>query len=207
MEKFVTLSGIAALLLDPDIDTDAIIPAQFLRSPSFDLAKGLFFNKRVDQSGAIRKEFVLNQEPFTRACALVAGINFGCGSSREHAVWALRRFGIRCVVAPSFGEIFYENCFKNGVLPIVLGLSDHEKLASSIGKAAFELEINLDALTIRSGDVTIAFSVPAEKREALMQGLDEIGATLAVIADIRSFRKQDRRNRPWIYDLESSQVK
>jgi 3-isopropylmalate/(R)-2-methylmalate dehydratase small subunit len=203
MEKFVKLTGTAARLIEANIDTDAIIPAPFLRSPSLNLANGLFAVRRFDQSGAPRKDFILNREPFAHANTLVAGVNFGCGSSREQAVWALKRFGFRCVIAPSFGEIFYENCFKNGVLPIILNAADHERLATELERSDFQIEIDLQAQVIRTGKLEIAFDVPARKRDALLQGLDEIGTSLLSIDEIRSFRAADRGRRPWVYDLET----
>src|SRR4051794_25731301 len=120
MQKFTRLQGIAAPMPESNIDTDAIIPARFMRSPSTDFGKALFANFRYGEGGAERPDFVLNQDPFRKSSILVAGTNFGCGSSREAAVWALMRFGIRCVIADSYGEIFYENCFKNGLLPVIL---------------------------------------------------------------------------------------
>jgi len=202
MEKFIKVDGIAAALLEANIDTDAIIPAPFLRSPSLNLAEGLFFNRRFDRSGALIKDFVLNREPFARASILIAGVNFGCGSSREQAVWALKRFGFRCVIAPSFGEIFYDSCFKNGVLPIVLNAEDHKKLADVLERSAFRTEVDLEAQVIRAGGADICFDVPARKRDALLQGLDEIGTSMLSIDTIRSFREADRTRRPWVYDLE-----
>jgi len=203
MEKFGKLTGTAAPLLEANIDTDAIIPAPFLRSPSINLANGLFFNRRFDQNGTPRKEFILNREPFSHANTLVAGSNFGCGSSREHAVWALKRFGFRCVVAPSFGEIFYDSCFKNGVLPIILNADDHNKLVAELEPANFKIEIDLQAQIILAGGIGIAFDTPSGRREALLQGLDEIGTTMLSLDSIRSFRTADRVRRPWVYDLET----
>jgi 3-isopropylmalate/(R)-2-methylmalate dehydratase small subunit len=203
MEKFVTIKGTAAPLLEANIDTDAIIPAPFLRSPSLNLADGLFSVRRFDQSGAPRGDFILNHEPFAHATTLITGVNFGCGSSREQAVWALRRFGFRCVIAPSFGEIFYDNSFKNGLLPIVLSAADHEKLAAELERSQHQIEIDLQAQSIRAGKLEIAFDVPARKRDALLQGLDEIGTSLLSIDEIRSFRASDRARRPWVFDLEA----
>lgn len=203
MEKFVRLSSTAAPLLEANIDTDAIIPAPFLRSPSIDLAGGLFFNWRFDQNGSPREEFILNREPFAHAAILVAGPNFGCGSSREHAVWALKRFGFRCVIATSFGEIFYDNCFKNGVLPIILNADDHRTLVERLEPSSYKIEVDLEAQAIRAGGAEIAFQIPARRREALLQGLDEIGTSLLSVDEIRSFRAADRARRPWVYDLET----
>ncbi|MGY8632022.1 3-isopropylmalate dehydratase small subunit [Bradyrhizobium sp. 14AA] len=202
MEKFLTLNGSAAPLLEADIDTDAIIPAPFLRTPTADLAHGLFFNRRFDLEGKPRGEFILNRDPFTRACALVAGPNFGCGSSREHAVWALKRFGIRCVIASSFGEIFYENCFKNGVLPIVLSYADVTALVAQLERSQFQIQVDLPNQIVSSGDLSLTFEIPARKKEALLQGLDEIGTTMLGLDEIRNFRANDRARRPWIYELE-----
>ncbi|WP_213741744.1 3-isopropylmalate dehydratase small subunit [Bradyrhizobium sp. dw_411] len=203
MEKFVKLVSIAAPLLEPNIDTDAIIPAPFLRSPSLNLANGLFFNRRFDGNGKPIEEFILNRAPFSSAKVLIGGLNFGCGSSREQAVWALKRFGFRCVIAPSFGEIFYDSCFKNGVLPIVLNAADHKKLAAEVELSNFKIEIDLDAQIIRAGGLEIGFDVPPRKRDALLQGLDEIGTSMLSIDAIRDFRSADRIRRPWVYDLET----
>jgi 3-isopropylmalate dehydratase small subunit len=203
MEKFVKITGTAAPLLEANIDTDAIIPAPFLRSPSLNLADGLFSVRRFDQNGAPRQDFILNHEPFAHATTLITGVNFGCGSSREQAVWALRRFGFRCVIAPSFGEIFYDNSFKNGLLPIVLSTADHEKLAAELERSQHQIEVDLQAQSIRAGKLELAFDVPARKRDALIQGLDEIGTSLLSIDEIRSFRAADRARRPWVFDLET----
>jgi 3-isopropylmalate/(R)-2-methylmalate dehydratase small subunit len=203
MDKFVTLNGIAAPLLEPNIDTDAIIPAPFLRSPSANLAEGLFFNFRFDRTKKPQENFILNREPFTHATVLVAGSNFGCGSSRVHAVWALQRFGFRCVIALSFGEIFYDNCFKNVFLPIILEPANHQNLLDQLELSSFKITIDLRDCIIAVGKAKIEFKVPAVQREALLQGLDEIGTSLLSINDIRSFRMADRARRPWVYDLES----
>jgi 3-isopropylmalate/(R)-2-methylmalate dehydratase small subunit len=203
MEKFVKLVSIVAPLLEANIDTDAIIPAPFLRSPSLNLADGLFFNRRFDRSGKPIEEFVLNRTQFGSARVLLAGLNFGCGSSREQAVWALKRFGFRCVIAPSFGEIFYDSCFKNGVLPIILRAADHKDLFAELESSNFQIEVDLDAQIIRAGKLKIGFDVPPRKRDALLQGLDEIGTSMLSIDAIRDFRSADRTRRPWVYDLET----
>jgi 3-isopropylmalate/(R)-2-methylmalate dehydratase small subunit len=199
MDAFTTVRSVAALLLEPGIDTDAIIPAQCLRSPSFDLGQGLFLHRRFDDAGLERPDFVLNRPPFRSSRILVAGDNFGCGSSREHAVWALLRFGIRCVIATSFGEIFYENCFKNGLLAIVLPGGDFAALADRLSRSAAEIEVDLRSCTIAGGDFALTFAIDAGKRRSLLDGADEIAATIAHIAEIRSFRERDRLARPWIY--------
>ena len=203
MDKLVTLAGIAAVLPEFDIDTDMIIPAQCLRSPSFDLGQGLFLHRRFTADGIPRQDFVLNQPPFDRSEILVAGSNFGCGSSREHAVWALYRFGVRCVVATSFGEIFYENCFKNGLLPAIVSATDLERLYEELPKAGFRLEIDLSERKLVTNGKVFGFEVPTDKQMRLIEGLDEIEMTLKDIAIIKAFRDVDRGERPWIYELET----
>ncbi len=203
MEKFVKLVSIVAPLLEANIDTDAIIPAPFLRSPSLNLADGLFFNRRFDRGGKPIEEFILNRAPFSSAKVLIAGLNFGCGSSREQAVWALKRFGFRCVIAPSFGEIFYDSCFKNGVLPIILSAANHKELVAELELSNFQIEVDLKTQVIRAGKLEFGFDVPPRKRDALLEGLDEIGTSMLSIDAIRDFRSSDRIRRPWVYELET----
>jgi 3-isopropylmalate/(R)-2-methylmalate dehydratase small subunit len=181
MEKFDKLTGIAAPLDIINVDTDMIIPKQFLKTiQRSGLGKNLFDEMRYTPEGDEIADFVLNQPAYRSAEILVAGDNFGCGSSREHAPWALLDFGIRCVIAPSFADIFYNNCFKNGILPIVLPQADVDKLMDDAKRGAnATVSIDLESQTIKGPDGgEIAFEVDAFRKKCLMQGLDDIGLTL-----------------------------
>ena len=181
MEKFTQLTGIAAPLDIINVDTDMIIPKQFLKTiQRSGLGKNLFDEMRYTPDGDEIADFVLNQAAYREAQILVAGDNFGCGSSREHAPWALLDFGIRCIIAPSFADIFYNNCFKNGILPIVLPQADVDKLMDDAKRGAnATLSVDLDAQTIQGPDGgTISFEVDAFRKTCLMEGLDDIGLTL-----------------------------
>ena len=181
MEKFDKLTGIAAPLDIINVDTDMIIPKQFLKTiQRSGLGKNLFDEMRFTPDGAEIDDFVLNQPAYRKAEILVAGDNFGCGSSREHAPWALLDFGIRCVIAPSFADIFYNNCFKNGILPIVLPQQDVDKLMDDAKRGAnATVSIDLENQTIQGPDGgEIAFEVDAFRKQCLMEGLDDIGLTL-----------------------------
>ena len=181
MEKFDKLAGIAAPLDIINVDTDMIIPKQFLKTiQRSGLGKNLFDEMRYTPEGDEIADFVLNQPAYRSAEILVAGDNFGCGSSREHAPWALLDFGIRCVIAPSFADIFYNNCFKNGILPIVLPQADVDKLMDDAKRGAnATVSIDLESQTIKGPDGgEIAFEVDAFRKQCLMQGLDDIGLTL-----------------------------
>jgi len=201
MEKFSRVEGPAASFPKPDIDTDAIIPAAWQRTLTGDPGKGLFGGWRYDLEGKEIPNFILNREPFRQAKIIVGGVNFGCGSSREFAVWALMRFGIRCVIAPSFGDIFYENSFKNGLLPIILPLEDVERLHAHLAASNDPtIAVDLECCEIRLGNgQVVAFRVPAARRSALLEGLDEIGATLKFADDIDRFQKEQRSREPWTY--------
>ena len=204
MEKFTTLTSVAAPLPEADVDTDIIFPARFLLLlDKSGLGKHLFHERR--HQGGSATDFVLNRPPFDAAQILVAGANFGSGSSREQAVWALADFGIRCVIAPSFGEIFYNNCFKNGVLPIVLGADDHAAAMRAAGTGQ-PLTVSLEALAVSLPDGgKISFDIDRYRREALLLGLDEIGAILRDdAADIAAFEARQRKAAPWLY-LEQAQ--
>ena len=202
MEPFRTLRGVAAPLMRQNVDTDVIIRVERLVGLERDaLGPWAFESWRYGPDGAERPDFVLNQEPYRRAPILVAGDNFGCGSSREGAVWALVGQGIRCVIAPSFGDIFYGNCFQNGVLPINLPRQEVEALADE-AKAAPEAEWTIDlvarAITTPSGR-QVPFAIDPQRREMLLDGLDQIGVTRRREAEIAAFQARDRRERPWIY--------
>jgi 3-isopropylmalate/(R)-2-methylmalate dehydratase small subunit len=199
---FRRFRGIAAPLPLTDINTDAIIPSSFLRSETSDLARGLFARWRFDESGEEHPDFVLNRAPFRRAEILFAGENFGCGSSREAAVWALQRFGIRCVAAPSFADIFYENAFRNGLLAAQIEPADLAAMVASLESAPddSQVEVDLENLgMIRGNALRIGFAVPEFRRAALLRGDDEIAATLREAADIDSFVASDRARRPWLH--------
>ena len=201
MDKFTVVTGIAAPMMMADINTDAMSPMAAGRSTSADLGKMLFNNWRYKLDGSEIPEFILNREPFRRSSILVAGANFGCGSSRERAVWALMRFGIRCVIAPSFADIFRENAYQNGLLPVTLHAADCAALGDTLERAAEPLvTVDLERCEVRGPDGrTVAFEVPAERRMALLEGLDEIDVILRMEPDIAAFQRADREERPWIY--------
>jgi 3-isopropylmalate/(R)-2-methylmalate dehydratase small subunit len=201
METFTTVTGIAAPLLLPNINTDAMSPMIAGRSLSADIGKLLFANWRYHPDGSEIADFVLNREPFRNAKILLAGANFGCGSSRERAVWALMRFGIRCVIAPSFADIFYDNAFQNGLLPLALPAADHGRLADAVAQTKEPLvTVDLERCTLTGPDgYSIAFALPAERRVALLEGLDEIQVILRMEGEIDAFQAGDRNARPWVY--------
>jgi 3-isopropylmalate/(R)-2-methylmalate dehydratase small subunit len=200
MQKFTTLTGIAAVLPMINVDTDMIIPKQYLKTiKRTGLGKGLFAELRYDEAGAALPEFVLNKKPYSDAKILITGENFGCGSSREHAPWALLDFGIRCLIAPSFADIFYNNCFKNGILPITLPQAEIDKLIDDAGRGAnATLSIDLAAQEIRGPDGgAIRFEIDPFRKRCLMEGLDDIGLTLEKEGAIESFEQRARLERPW----------
>lgn len=200
MDKFTTLTGIAAPLPLRNIDTDMIIPKQFLKTiQRTGLGKSLFFEMRFSQNGTENPDFVLNKPAYRQAQILVAGDNFGCGSSREHAPWALLDFGIRCVIAPDFADIFYNNCFQNGILPIRLPQEDVDKLMDDASRGANAMiTIDLEAQEIRGPDGgVIRFDIDPFRKHCLLNGLDNIGLTLEKSAKIDDFEKQVSQSRPW----------
>lgn len=204
MEPFVEHKGIAAPLLRINIDTDAIIPSREMKKVSKEgLGEGLFANWRYSDPGkrTPNPDFVLNKPEFERASILIGGVNFGCGSSREHAVWALKDFGIRAVIAPSFGSIFYGNCTRNGILPVVLDEADVTAIGAEYEQAPGSLmTISLPAQSVTTADGTeYAFQIGAAEKEMLIEGLDPISATLKMDALILEYQRTDRENRPWIY--------
>lgn len=201
MEPFTVVTGIAAPMMMPNINTDAITPMAAGRSTSVDLGKMLFNNWRYNLDGSEIPEFILNRPPFRQSKILVAGANFGCGSSRERAVWALLRFGIRCVIAPSFADIFRDNSYQNGLLPVVIGAADCAALGAALEHARDpQVTVDLERCVVRALDGReIAFNVPAERRAALLAGLDEIEVILSMETDIANFQRADRDARPWIY--------
>lgn len=195
MEPFITLTGIAAPLLRANIDTDLIIPKQFLKTlVRSGLGRNLFQELRYDSAGGERTEFILNQGRFRQASILLAGPNFGCGSSREHAPWALKDFGIRAILAPSFADIFYTNCFANGLLPVQLPMEAIEVLAA----VAEPLTVDLPAQQVRGGGLTFAFDLEPARKAVLLEGLDEIKRTEANLADIAKYEARRRSEAPWL---------
>jgi len=201
MTPFTTLTGIAAPLPQVNVDTDMIIPKQYLKTIArTGLGKGLFDEMRYNPDGSEKPEFVLNQPAYRAAEILVAGDNFGCGSSREHAPWALLDFGIRCVIAPSFADIFFNNCFKNGILPIVLPQAEVDRVMADAQKGAnARIDIDLEAQTITLSDgQVIGFEIDPFRKHCLLNGLDDIGLTLEKAAAIDSFEAKAATLRPWV---------
>jgi len=205
MEKFTTLTAIAAPLLRINVDTDAIIPSREMKRVSKDgLAEGLFAGWRYLAPGSREEnpEFILNRAPYRDAQILLSGVNFGCGSSREHAVWALHEWGIRAVIAPSFGAIFQSNCVRNGIVPVVLDNAIVEALARQVDADPdhHRVTVDLAGQVVTGPDGTRhPFSLPEADREMLLEGLDAIAVTLKRDAEILAFRERDRARRPWIY--------
>ena len=201
MQKFDQLTGVAAPLDILNIDTDMIIPKQFLKTiKRSGLGKNLFDEMRYDRDGSEMADFVLNRAPYRQAEILVAGDNFGCGSSREHAPWALLDFGIRCVISTSFADIFYNNCFKNGILPIVVSPDERDALlADAADTENPELSIDLVEQTIRRPNgVTISFEVDAFRKKCLLEGLDDIGLTMEKSGSIDDFEVNRAQEQPWL---------
>jgi len=200
MQRFNKLKSIPAYLPIVNIDTDMIIPKQFLKTiKRTGLGKNLFFEMRYDDQGNYIKDFVLNQEPFNKSKILIAGKNFGCGSSREHAPWALLDFGITCVISSSYADIFYNNCFKNGILPIVL---DEEKIKviSEYSNRKEEIEVNLESQKIIFGNNEIKFELDSFKKKCLLEGLDDIALSLEKTDKIISFENNLKNLKPWIFN-------
>ena len=198
MEKFNILKGIPANLPMMNVDTDMIIPKQFLKTiKRTGLGKSLFYEMRYDETGKKIQGFVLDQEPYNNSPILLVGKNFGCGSSREHAPWALLDFGIKCVIGPSFADIFYNNCFKNGMLPIVL---DEKKIEELIqySKRKENIEINLTEQQIMFGNKGIKFEIDPFKKKCLLNGLDDIALSLEQSEKISSYENKLRKNKSWI---------
>ena len=198
MRKFNTLKSIPAYLPIVNIDTDMIIPKQFLKTiKRTGLGKNLFFEMRYDENGNIIHDFVLNKDPYNNSKILIAGNNFGCGSSREHAPWALLDFGITCVISSSYADIFYNNCFKNGILPIIL---EDEKIKelSEYAKRKEEISINLSDEKIFYGNNEINFKIDPFKKKCLLEGLDDIALSLKKSEKIEQFENKLKDHKPWI---------
>ena len=198
MEKFTKIKSIPAYLSLQNIDTDMIIPKQFLKTiKRTGLGKSLFYEMRYDEQGKSIKDFTLNNEPYNKSKILLAGKNFGCGSSREHAPWALSDFGIKCVISSSFADIFYNNCFKNGILPVkideqlVLELAEYSKRKE-------EIDVNLENQEIKFGNKSIKFDVDAFKKKCLIEGLDDIGLSMEKVSHIDNFEKKIGADKPWL---------
>ena len=200
MQKFNKLTSIPAYLPIVNIDTDMIIPKQFLKTiKRTGLGKNLFFEMRYDDQGNEIKDFVLNQKPFSQSKILIAGKNFGCGSSREHAPWALLDFGITCVISSSYADIFYNNCFKNGILPIKID-EDKIKQISEYSIRKEEIKIDLNEQKIIFGNNEIKFELDQFKKKCLIEGLDDIALSLEKSKKIESFEKKLKTSKPWIFN-------
>ncbi len=198
MEKFNTLKSIPAHMPILNIDTDMIIPKQFLKTiKRTGLGKNLFYEMRYDEKDNPIKDFILNKKPFNESKILLAGKNFGCGSSREHAPWALLDFGIKCVIAPSFADIFYNNCFKNGILPITLDEKNIQELAD-YSKREQNIEIKLESQEILYGNKVVKFDLDSFKKKCLLEGLDDIALSLKKSASIQSYEIKIKNSKPWL---------
>ena len=199
MQKFNSLKSIPAYLPIVNVDTDMIIPKQFLKTiKRTGLGKNLFFEMRYDDNGSENKDFTLNQLPYNKSKILITGKNFGCWSSREHAPWALLDFGITCVISSSYADIFYNNCFKNGILPIILGEEKIKEL-SEYSKRKEEIAIDLEKETIIFGNNEIKFEIDAFKKKCLLEGLDDIALSLEKSEKIASFETELKNKKPWIF--------
>ena len=198
IKKFNTLKGIPASLPMINVDTDMIIPKQFLKTiKRTGLGKSLFFEMRYEENGNKIENFVLNKEPYDNSSILITGKNFGCGSSREHAPWALLDFGIRCIISESFADIFYNNCFKNGMLPIILNENEIQEL-NEYSKRKENIEINLNDQEIIFGNKRTKFDIDPFKKKCLLNGLDDIALSLEKSEKISSYEDRIKKNKPWI---------
>ena len=198
MEKFNNLKSIPSYLSLQNIDTDMIIPKQFLKTiKRTGLGKSLFYEMRYDENGEKNVDFILNKEPYDKSKILLAGKNFGCGSSREHAPWALSDFGIKCIISSSFADIFYNNCFKNGILPIKIDDKIVVELAE-YSKRKEEIEINLDKQEVKYGNNVSKFELDAFKKKCLMEGLDDIALSMEKINKIDDFEEKLKNTKPWV---------
>ncbi len=200
MQPFTRLDGRAAPLAMANLDTDQIIPKQFLKTVEREgLGKGLFYDLRFDEAGQEKPDFVLNQPAYAGASLLIAGDNFGCGSSREHAPWALLDFGLRCVIAPSFADIFYNNCFNNGLLPVALPEAEVRALMDEAKGGNHLFTVDLEAQTVVSpSGRTVAFEIDPGRKEKLLRGLDAVGETLQHAGDIGLYEERRRAAQPWL---------
>ena len=200
MKKFTILKSIPAYLSLVNIDTDMIIPKQFLKTiKRTGLGKNLFFEMRYDENGKLNKDFILNNSPFNQSKILIAGKNFGCGSSREHAPWALLDFGITCIISSSYADIFYNNCFKNGILLIKI-TDDEIKEISKYSNRKEEISVNLADQKIIFGNKKIKFEIDQFKKKCLMEGLDDIALSLEKSDKITSFEEKIKSTKPWVFN-------
>ena len=200
MNKFISIKSVPAYLPIVNIDTDMIIPKQFLKTiKRTGLGKNLFFEMRYDQSGKEIDDFILNNSPYNNSKILIAGKNFGCGSSREHAPWALIDFGITCVISSSYADIFYNNCFKNGILPITIS-EDQIKEISEYSNRKEEISVNLPEQTISFGNKEIKFEIDQFKKKCLIEGLDDIALSLEKSEKIVSYENKIKEAKPWIFN-------
>jgi 3-isopropylmalate/(R)-2-methylmalate dehydratase small subunit len=198
MEKFNSLKSIPAYMPILNIDTDMIIPKQFLKTiKRTGLGKNLFYEMRYNEKGEPIKDFILNKKPFNESKILLAGKNFGCGSSREHAPWALSDFGIKCVISPSYADIFYSNCFKNGILPIVLGEKNIQELAE-YSKREKNIEIKIESQEILFGNKAFKFDLDPFKKKCLIEGLDDIALSLEKSVNIKDYETKIKSSKPWL---------
>ena len=202
MEKFTKLKSIPSYLPLQNIDTDMIIPKQFLKTiKRTGLGKSLFYEMRYDEQGNLIKDFTLNKDPYNKSKILLAGKNFGCGSSREHAPWALSDFGIKCVISSSFAEIFYNNCFKNGILPVKIDEQTVLELAE-YSKRKVEIDVNLENQEITFGNKAVKFDLDAFKKKCLIEGLDDIDLSMGKLSHIENFEKKIGIEKPWLMKNE-----
>jgi 3-isopropylmalate/(R)-2-methylmalate dehydratase small subunit len=204
MNKFTKLKSIPSYLSLQNIDTDMIIPKQFLKTiKRTGLGKSLFFEMRYDEKGNIINDFILNQEPYNKSKILIAGKNFGCGSSREHAPWALSDFGIKCIISSSYADIFYNNCFKNGILPIKINEETVVEL-SDYSKRQEEIAVDLEKQEIYFGNKVVKFEIDEFKKKCLINGLDDIALSMEKIKQIDGYEKKINTNKPWILRNETN---
>ena len=204
MNKFTKLKSIPSYLSLQNIDTDMIIPKQFLKTiKRTGLGKSLFFEMRYDEKGNIINDFILNQEPYNKSKILIAGKNFGCGSSREHAPWALSDFGIKCIISSSYADIFYNNCFKNGILPIKINEETVVEL-SDYSKRQEEIAVDLEKQEIYFGNKVVKFEIDEFKKKCLINGLDDIALSMEKIKQIDDYEKKINTSKPWILRNETN---
>ena len=200
MKKFTSIKSIPAYLSIVNVDTDMIIPKQFLKTiKRTGLGKNLFYEMRYDQSGNLIKDFILNNDPYNNSKILIVGKNFGCGSSREHAPWALLDFGITCIISSSYADIFYNNCFKNGILPIKISEEEIKEI-SEYSKRKEEIAVDLSGQKIIFGNKEITFEIDEFKKKCLIEGLDDIALSLEKSEKIISFEKKIKSSKPWIFN-------
>ena len=198
MEKFSNLKSIPSYLSLQNIDTDMIIPKQFLKTiKRTGLGKNLFYEMRYDEEGKMIEDFILNTKSYSKSKILIAGKNFGCGSSREHAPWALSDFGIKCIISQSYADIFYNNCFNNGILPIIINENVIQELAE-YSERKEEIEVNLESQEISYGNKLVKFNLDPAKKKRLLEGLDNIDLSLKKTSSIDSYESKLKKNKPWV---------